>query len=499
LNHIESDHPEEHFMKLSVQFPLIVVLAVFASFAPAALAATRPSSSASVPTATHVQTGSGLLSLKSFGAPVARPASSNEISRSLATTARVERTLIRPATSVTSSSSCTIPLARDTYDGFHVGVPAGWDLSTLDGTVAVSKNPSGTDEAVIYPALLTKGVTQSKLFTAYMNRLKSLTDSAGNSMTYHVTSKAGQPPAASIAAHVGKLSITGHAQVRVLPNKTAHGTSLAAVTAYWAPTASFSGQKAQLNQVGACYGPQAGTLDLIVQAVGDQPFTYAIPLGWKILGQGQDALEIADGTGAANTASATYLLTLVSSNDANSPSTLQNYLFRNLATINSSLTFTQPLKVSRVLSAVHLPNQVSSGAVLGQEYVEFTGAIGGKAVHGLVYILSDTGGGVTSGVMRLALTKTSAWNANNGVLIHVIGSIQHNFTQDLETWEHINQQWQQFDQNFQAFDDALNGVDLVEDPATGAQLEAPYESFNPNGPDGPGYYDGSTPLKVITP
>ena len=43
----------------------------------------------------------------------------------------------------------------------------------------------------------------------------------------------------------------------------------------------------------------------------------------------------------------------------------------------------------------------------------------------------------------------------------------------------------------------------MEDPATGEEFEAPYTAYNPNGPDGPGYYTGSpgaqTKLVIITP
>ena len=112
-------------------------------------------------------------------------------------------------------------------------------------------------------------------------------------------------------------------------------------------------------------------------------------------------------------------------------------------------------------------------------------------------ILTDTGG-VTSGVMRLRVSTPSLWNSTNGTLLHIAGSIQHGFTQDIETWEHITQQWQLEEQIFQAFNNTISGVDLEMDPATGQPFEAPYNSYNANGSLGPGYYDGSTKLAPAT-
>jgi hypothetical protein len=161
------------------------------------------------------------------------------------------------------------------------------------------------------------------------------------------------------------------------------------------------------------------------------------------------------------------------------------------------------VQVGQVLSTTQLPDQTdSNGGTVGQLYEEFTGTLAstGQAVHGLVQVVSTTGGGVTSGVIRLGLTAKSLWNSLNGAVVHIMGSIQHDFTQDLQQWENLSQQWESFDQQTQGFDDALNGVDIVHDPSTGENFEAPYDAYNPSGPDGPGYYDSAgNKLTVQTP
>jgi hypothetical protein len=101
---------------------------------------------------------------------------------------------------------------------------------------------------------------------------------------------------------------------------------------------------------------------------------------------------------------------------------------------------------------------------------------------------TSTDGGSTAGVFRLALADGPLWNSLNGALIEMAGSIQHDFTQDLQEIQAVNRQWQDFAGQVANFDDTLNDQQLVQDPSTGQLYEAPYSSYLPNGPQGPGYY-----------
>ena len=134
------------------------------------------------------------------------------------------------------------------------------------------------------------------------------------------------------------------------------------------------------------------------------------------------------------------------------------------------------------------PSQQESAGTQDLAYEEFTGTFHGAEEHGLIYALIDTGGGVTSGVVRLGLAASGEWNALNGSLIQMMGAIQHNFTQDLQQLQQINQQWQDFSGQVENFDDVLNSQQLVQDPSTGTYYEAPYTSYRTEGPDGAGYY-----------
>ncbi len=122
---------------------------------------------------------------------------------------------------------------------------------------------------------------------------------------------------------------------------------------------------------------------------------------------------------------------------------------------------------------------------------EFLGTTGSKQVHGLVRTIASTGGGATSGVLRIALATPPLWDSLNGALIWDTFSIEHDFTQDLAAIQQQQEQLAGFSQQVGGFDQALTSTDLVEDPATGQEFEAPYTAYSQSGPDGPSYYTGS--------
>ena len=100
-------------------------------------------------------------------------------------------------------SACPLPLTHDTYDGFHIGVPSGWYLSTLQGAIAVSASPSGTLGSLLYPALLTKGLTATSFFSSYMRYQQRLVSQEGGSLSFQLGQPRGGLPTASISLSSG--------------------------------------------------------------------------------------------------------------------------------------------------------------------------------------------------------------------------------------------------------------------------------------------------------
>lgn len=387
------------------------------------------------------------------------------------------------------ASACSGPVVHDPYDGFHVGVPAGWQLSTLYGIIVVHQDTAGTIEGVVSPAILTASLTPARFFAATTTELKKLAAGGGNELSFHVMSTNGGLTQATVTGRSGSVTVSGRAGVSLIADPTAHGSRLVVFTGYWAPPGRLAAERSKLVAIGACYGPQPGALFRIVK---DQAFTYPIPPGWTIGGEGQNNLFLDDGPDA----SANYIFwePLTPSQGVTDAQSLLNYTFGQIG-----------VKVDTVLATVSAPNTTTAAGGTGEaERVEFLGTVNGtKQVHAIATVTATTGGGVTSGAVRLAISTPALWNSLNGALIQVANGIEHDFTQDLAQLRQVQQQLDAFGQQVEGFDYALNGNDLVQNTATGQQFEAPYTAFNQSGPDGPGYYTGSPgnlqKLQIITP
>ncbi len=376
------------------------------------------------------------------------------------------------ASALAGTGACPLPPVQDIYDGFHVGVPAGWDLSTLGGEIAVGPSPSSPEGVLLYAALLTKSVTPAAVLSAFLSHEQGVLRQSGSVFNYQVQASTGGLPVASVAAEVGGVKLGGEASVRTVPVPTQLASAEALVSFAYGPRAQFAAEASTLNAVGRCYGPERATPFELFHQPPAAPFSFIEPPGWHIGAEGQDDLSLDN---AANTASATFDLWgpfvpgVNISQPISTPSEAITYWFTKLG-----------FQAPQVLSVI--------GGGASPEYMEFTATLNGKAVHGLIYMETSTDGASTAGVFRLALADGPLWNSLNGALIEMAGSIQHDFTQDLQEIQAVNRQWQDFAGQVANFDDTLNDQQLVQDPSTGQLYEAPYSSYLPNGPQGPGYY-----------
>lgn len=298
-------------------------------------------------------------------------------------------------------------------------------------------------------------------------------------MNVSTSTAANGTPTASFTAQVGGNSLTGKATVAVLPLQTKLASAEVVFTEYWAPASQFAVDGSLLASIGRCYGPEKATLFQVFQ---DQAFTYIMPPDWTVSGENPNGLILNLGS----TADVTYLLAEVVPNSQSGSATGLISYYLNSAGIGD---------VHALWTDASPSQTVTSGEQQQTAYEEFTGSIKGVADHGLVYANADTNSdGFTSGVIRMALSTESSWNALNSGLIQMAGSIQHKFTQDLEQLQSINQEWQNFSGQVESFDDVLNQQQLVQDPTTGTFYEAPYSSYDTDGPNGPGYYTSNGQL-----
>jgi hypothetical protein len=379
---------------------------------------------------------------------------------------------------------CTLPVTHDPYEGFHIGVPNGWYLGRLNGMLVVSQNVAGTVEAVVEPVVLTRGLTAGHVFTSVSSTLKQEVAAGGSSISFRVTSRRGGLVQAVVHGAAGGTALTGQAGVAMVAHRTAHGSRLAVFYGYWAPGSQFRSERATLASIPACYGPQPGAL---LQIVRDQQFSYALPSGWTP-SEHFNVLGVQDGSVAG--AYYFFLEDATPSQGVTNAQTLLQYLFTSAG-----------ISVANTLYTVTGPSTTTvTGATSQAERTEFTGTLSGVGpLHGMATVNSVTGGGVTSGVVRLAISAPSLWNSLSGVLLEIAGGIQHSFVQDLQQIAQVSQQWQAFGQQVSGFDDALNGVDIVTDPLTGQNYMANYDAYDQEGPKGPGYYYGDDKLNIITP
>ena len=380
---------------------------------------------------------------------------------------------------------CTLPIVTDQYEGFRIGVPSGWTLTRTRGSLVVAKDASGSTEADIVPALSAGGLTASSFYTQVTSGIEKLVDGNSQSITFSQTGTAHGGVQATVGGDLNGAPISGVATVTVQPLSTKHASHLLTFAGYWAPSSQLTGERSTLAAIGSCYQLTSGQL---LRVYRDQQFTYALPPNWTPSEQ-FNILELNDGKDAS--ANYFFLETLTPSQGVTDARSLLQYLLSHVG-----------ISAVTSISTVSSPNSTTvTGAVQQTLYEEFTGRLDGAAVHGLASSTAVTGGGNTTGVVRLALTKTDLWNALAGVVEQMAGGIQHSFVQDLGQIANVSRQWQNFDNQVAGFDDALNGVDIALDPSTGVPYEVPYGDWDPNGPGGPGYYlpGGSSPLRVVTP
>jgi hypothetical protein len=341
----------------------------------------------------------------------------------------------------------------------------------MGGLIEVSKDATGTEAALLYPAALTSGLTPAGFFSSYMRFEQRSLAREGVTLSFRMQQGTTGRPQASIQLRGSRAVLEGEARVVVLPVRTQFGAEEAVFSAWWAPPSRWAADSAKLIAIRSCYSPASADL---FQVFRDQSFTYIMPTGWAVLDEGQDNLDL---RGSNNNADVSYLFFGIPPQYNTPPLALAHILQVDGVTVTS------------VLSVTRLADQqVSGGAVQGQQYEELLGRYQGRAVHGLVYILTDSGSVGTFGVMRSGFATTNLWNSVNGGLIEMMGAVQHSFVQDLEEIQQLNQQWQAESAQEANFDDIINGQQLVEDPSTGQLYEAPYSSYDSGGPNGPGYY-----------
>ncbi len=317
-------------------------------------------------------------------------------------------------------------------------------------------------------------------FQSELSNFESLTAAGRSPITVTGNSSQNGIPSSTFTASLGGQTASGQATVLVEPLAGQVSSTELVFVGEWAPQAVFGSESSLLSSIADCYGPEQGSLYQMVQT---QAFTYMLPPGWSVPsgGEGQDSLVLQDGKGDV----VGYLLGGEGPNvQFDSPQT----------EIDAYLAYVGIDSVTSLWS-VTPPGQ--NGASGNLEYEEFTATFQRNPVHGLIYSDVSIGGGFNTGVIRIALAQAGSWNSLNGALIQMMRAVQHSFVQDLQTINQLNQQWQSFSNQVASFDDTLNNQQLTQDPTTGTYYDAAYDSYESDGPYGPGYYNGDQKLDIV--
>src|SRR5690348_16425934 len=83
-----------------------------------------------------------------------------------------------------SAGGCSDPVVHDRYGGFHVGVPAGWYLSSTSGAIAVFPDYSGRTEALVQTAYVASGQSPRSFLSKVLTVLARNAKAAGNVLTF---------------------------------------------------------------------------------------------------------------------------------------------------------------------------------------------------------------------------------------------------------------------------------------------------------------------------
>ena len=246
----------------------------------------------------------------------------------------------------------------------------------MGGTIEVSKDATGTEAALLYPAALTSGLTAAGFFSTYMRFEQQFLAKSGVTLTFKMQpsatrASAGLHPVARCRDGVLAGEATGGHAARANPVRLPGGRVLRLVGA---PQPVGGGLRQAHRASGPATAPRPPSL---FQVFRDQSFTYIMPPGWSVLDEHQDNLDL---HGDNNDAGVSYLFFGVPPQYDNPPLALA-HIFQ-----------VEGISVTSVLSVTRLADQqLSTGGVQGQQYEEFLGRQLGKAVHGLVYILTDSG------------------------------------------------------------------------------------------------------------
>lgn len=413
--------------------------------------------------------------------------SSPSVSPTPSSTTKAPVATISPSASPTPSislASCRLPLFSDTYLGFEVGKPADWSINYVNGSIAIRKDAESTTLAFVYPVKPEGGATKEQLLTDYVTALD-----------------------ATLKADGGSLSVSGNTLTGSVKGTAVTGT-IEAVDASpqiilrggWAPTGDWNGIKQTISDVGTCYQRTLGKVAQRQTQTGysatgaSTTYSYLLPDGWSVAPGNVNANALVILKDQFTGASFSYLTGAVGNQ---TPDGYIDLLAESSG--YTDLVYTGEQELGSTTDSL--------GYTWEMKAKEYTAKHNGQSIQGIVTaaianIDYGFGYGSYSAMANVRQAKASEWDEYAAITAVVQESIQitnstpgksvtlpRNNPADsssvMSSWEYKNQ----VDDRLSAKrSEAIGGYESVRSPSTGQTYDAPYNSYNPTGPDGAGYY-----------
>src|SRR5277367_3783507 len=75
-----------------------------------------------------------------------------------------------------AAGGCSVPVTHDPYDGYHLGVPAGWQVFRTGGRLVVTPSATAPIQSIVAPVLLSRGLTPARYFASALGTLDKQID-----------------------------------------------------------------------------------------------------------------------------------------------------------------------------------------------------------------------------------------------------------------------------------------------------------------------------------
>ena len=395
-------------------------------------------------------------------------------------TATVETTPDPPAAE--PGGDCGLETVRDRFIGFRIGRPSGWQMDATGGSIVVKEDPAGRTLAIVYPVIPEGGGDQVELFRSYGRVLAAAAKGNGGGLRFKIEENSERGVFGSVRGTFAGGPVEGRASVTPLEDQIVFST-------YWAPPAEIDSEQAELAEIIACYRKEQG---VPLRRHQGQFFAASLPEDWRVTGETQNGIDIsAPGDDAG--VSFAYVTNIPGATEADG---FRDYTLGSIPGL-SDIRFQAVQDLGTSTDGL--------GTEWSQRASEFTASFEGRRVRGVVSVaVANTQYGSSGGLSSIRVAEVGKYDEFAGVIAAIQESIvltsapgggggsgvalAPNRPDDNPLTSSSDYRNEVQDQLSQDWQEATMGFDNVESPSTGDQYQVPLNSYDPAGPDGPGYY-----------